>query len=138
MEMIILDKLDFLIKYLLKENTDIRLDTFPTDIIEKKNLYRSLCNIREPKPISKKYLQIEKEYLQEELKKKAVTKVEDIKPIAVSIKESSIENKDKICLWQGDITTLQIDSIVNAANSQGLGCFVPCHNCISLYINRRI
>ena len=130
-----MEKLDYLIEYLLKENTKVNINKIPTNINDKKNLYRSLCNIREPKPISKEYLEIEKEYLQEELKKKNLTKVEDIMPIVKTIKESSFENKDKICLWQGDITTLQIDSIVNAANSQGLGCFVPCHKCIDNQIN---
>ena len=130
-----MEKLDFLIDYLLKENKEIKIDKIPTDINEKKNLYRSLCNIREPKPISKEYLEIENEYLQEELKKKDITKIEDIKPISITTKESNLENKDKICLWQGDITKLQIDSIVNAANSQGLGCFIPCHKCIDNQIN---
>ena len=130
-----MEKLDYLIEYLLKENTKVNIDKIPTNINDKKNLYRSLCNIREPKPISKEYLEIEKEYLQEELKKKNLTKVEDIMPIVKTIKESSFENKDKICLWQGDITTLQIDAIVNAANSQGLGCFIPCHKCIDNQIN---
>lgn len=121
--MIILEKLDFLIDYLLKENKEINIDKIPTDINDRKSLYRSLCNIREPKPISNKYLQIENEYLQEELKNKFITKVEDIKPVSQTIKESNLENKDKICLWKGDITTLEIDSIVNAANSQGLRLF---------------
>lgn len=128
--MLILKKLDYLIEYLLNENTEVSIDKIPTDINEKKNLYRSLCNIREPKPISKEYLQIENEYLQEELQKKNITKVEDIKP-----EPCYIHNKDKICLWQGDITTLKIEAIVNAANSQGLGCFVPCHKCIDNQIN---
>ena len=125
-----MEKLDFLINYLLKENTKIKIERLPTDITEKKTLWRSLCNIREAKPISSEYLKIEKEYLQEELIKKNVTKVEDIEPISITIKQSNLENKGKICLWQGDITTLKIESIVNAGNSQGLGCFVPCHKCI--------
>lgn len=133
--MMILEKLDFLIQYLLKENREVNIDKLPTDITEKKNLYRSLCNIREPKPISEEYLEVENTYLQEELEKKDIIKVEDIKPIAVIIKESNLENKNQICLWQGDITTLHIDSIVNAANSQGLGCFVPCHKCIDNQIH---
>lgn len=153
-----MEKLDFLIEYLLKENLQVRIDKLPTDIEDKKNLWRSLCNIREPKPISKEYLQVETEYLQEELNKRNITEVENIKTISETIQESNLENKnlthqgnqrllvgtpepcyihnkDKICLWQGDITTLQIDSIVNAANSQGLGCFVPCHKCIDNQIN---
>ena len=75
-------------------------------------------------------MKIENEYLQEELKKKNITKIENIKTVAETIKESNLESKDKIGLWQGDITTLQIEAIVNAANSQGLGCFIPCHKCI--------
>lgn len=123
-----MEKLDFLIEYLLKENS--RLNINSTDMLDKKKLYRSLCNIREPKTISKEYLKAENEYLQEELQKKNITKVENLKTIAETIKESNLENKNKICLWQGDITTLQIETIVNAANSQGLGCFIPCHKCI--------
>lgn len=130
-----MEKLDYLIDYLLKENKEINIDRIPKNITEKKNLYRALCNIREAKPISKEYLQIENEYLQEELNKKNITKVENIKTIADTIKESNLKNKDKICLWEGDITILSVDAIVNAANSQGLGCFIPCHKCIDNQIN---
>lgn len=121
--MIILEKLDFLIDYLLKENKEIKLEGIPTKIQDKKNLWRSLCNIRDANPISNEYLQIEKEYLKQELKNKSITKVEDIKPISKTIKESNLQNKDKICLWKGDITLLKIDAIVNAANSKGLRLF---------------
>ena len=131
----ILKELDFLINYLLKENTEIKIDKLPTNIIEKKNLYRSLCNIRKPKTISKEYINIENDYLQEELNKKNITNIADILPISTTIKNSNLKNKNKICLWKGDITTLKIDSIVNAANSQGLGCFIPCHKCIDNQIH---
>ena len=67
--------------------------------------------------------------------RKNITKVENIQPISITLEETNIENNNKICLWQGDIATLQIDSIVNCANSQGLGCFIPCHNCIDNQIN---
>lgn len=127
--------LDFLIDYLLEENKEVSIERKPTNIIDKKNLYRSLCNIRDAKPISKEYLQKENEYLTEETKNKIITKAENILPICQTIKNSNLENNDKICLWQGDITTLQIDAIVNAANSRGLGCFVPCHKCIDNQIN---
>lgn len=115
-----MEKLDYLIDYLLKENKDIKIEKMPYDQNDKKRLYRSLCNIREAKLISDEYIKIENEYLQEELKKKNIVNVDDIKPI----------NDRNECLFKGDITTLRIDAIVNAANSQGLGCFIPCHNCI--------
>lgn len=130
-----MEKLDFLINYLLKENIDIKVKEISTNLEEKKNLWRSLCNIREAKPISKKYLQIERQYLQEELKNKQLTKINDVNPINKIFQKSNLRNIDKICLWKGDITTLQIDCIVNAANSQGLGCFIPCHKCIDNQIN---
>jgi O-acetyl-ADP-ribose deacetylase (regulator of RNase III) len=43
----------------------------------------------------------------------------------------------KVVLWQGDITTLKVDAIVNAANSQMLGCFKPMHKCIDNVIHNR-
>ena len=111
-----MNKLDYMIQYLLKENP--RVNSIPENEQDKKNLWRALCNVREPKAISNEFLRIEDEFLQEELKTKNITNVDDIKA------------NNKITLWQGDITKLKIDSIVNAANSQGLGCFSPLHNCI--------
>ena len=118
-----MEKLDFLIDYLIKENKDIDIKAIPQSINEKKRLYRSLCNIREPKPISKEYIKIENEFLKEENKKKKII-------ISNDIAEFTNYKKTQICLWKGDITTLKVDAIVNAANSQGLGCFIPCHKCI--------
>lgn len=88
-------------------------------------MYRALVNIREPLSISNDFLKTEDEYLQERLKNFEITDVNEIKTIT----------ENKICLWQGDITKLKIDAIVNAGNSQGLGCFVPNHNCIDNQIN---
>ena len=118
-----MEKLDFLIDYLIKENKNIDIKEIPQNIYDKKRLYRSLCNIREPIPISKKYVKMENEFLREECKKKGIIDSESI--------TSFINYKGtQICLWKGDITTLKVDAIVNAANSQGLGCFIPCHKCI--------
>ena len=69
-----MDRLDYLINYLLKENKEIKIDKIPKNKEDKKKLYRSLCNIREPKPVDKQYIQIENEYLQEELQNKKITK----------------------------------------------------------------
>ncbi len=120
-----MEKLDYLIGYLLKERNEI-IEINKLSYEDKKRIYRSLCNIRDAKPISEKYLKIENEYLQEELNKKNITNVVDIK----TIQNPNLPYNDKICLWKGDITTLKIDAIVNAANSQGLGCFVPLHSCV--------
>lgn len=130
-----MEKLDYLINYLLKENKDVKIDKIPNEQDSKKRLYRSLCNIRDPKPISKEYLQVEDEYLKDELKNKQITKVDNIKTVFENYEEVNLKNKNKISLWQGDITLLQIDAIVNAANSQGLGCFIPCHKCIDNQIH---
>ena len=114
----ILKPLDFLITYLVEErNEKIEIENLSEE--EKKRLFRSLCNIREPKEISQDFLHMQDMYLQKEIQEKGI--VEDIE-------ESKIT--DNIYLWKGDITTLKIDAIVNAANSQGLGCFIPCHKCI--------
>ncbi len=127
-----MEKLDYLIEYLLKKSGRVNLDFSDRD---KKSLYRALVNIRQPKPISKDYLKVEDEYLQEELKKSQITNVDDIKTIKDSYNKSNLKNSNKICLWKGDITKLKIDAIVNAGNSQGLGCFIPNHNCIDNQIN---
>lgn len=113
-----METLDFLIDTLLKErNEKAILNKFSYE--EKKRLFRSLCNVREAKPISPTFLALQDKYLQEELSQKGI--VENIEPFKI---------QNKIYLWKGDITTLKIEAIVNAANSQGLGCFIPCHKCI--------
>ena len=127
-----MEKIDYLIKYLLKESYREEFDYTNKD---KKSLYRALVNVREPRDISEEFLKIEDEYLNEELKQKDVTDVKDIKTVKEVYEKYNIKNADKICLWQGDITKLQIDAIVNAANSQGLGCFLPNHNCIDNQIH---
>lgn len=113
-----MEKLDYLIDYLLNERNET-IDLNKLSYEDKKRIYRSLCNIRDAKPISEEYLKIENEYLQDELNKKNIIDVAEIKP-----------SKEKICIWKGDITTLKIGAIVNAANSQGLGCFIPMHSCV--------
>lgn len=43
---------------------------------------------------------------------------------------------DRLCAWVGDITQLAVDAIVNAANDDGLGCFIPSHRCVDNVIHR--
>lgn len=127
-----MNKLDYLIQYLLKETGKANL-RYKEE--EKKKLYRKLVNIRKAKPISEEFLNVEDEYLQEELKKKKITDVACIKTVAEQYEISNLANSDKICFWKGNITELKVDAVVNAANSMGLGCFRPNHNCIDNQIH---
>lgn len=77
--------------------------------------------MRPAEPIDGAFLRMQNEYLQSELKAKGITDTGAL---------STIPGDPVVSLWQGDITTLKADSIVNAANSAMLGCFVPCHGCI--------
>ena len=109
----------YLIRYLLDEHPEYHALPVPNDINEQKTVLRSLMNIRRPAPISREFLTIQDAYLQEELQTRGITGIESLVPL-----------KDDLYLWQGDITTLQCDAVVNAANSGMTGCYVPCHKCI--------
>lgn len=112
-------RLVFLIDYLRNENSELKSIDIPTQDAERKRLLRSLLNIRPPKTASQKFLEVQDAYLQEECTKKGVISLSDLSQV-----------QPGIYLWQGDITRLSTDAIVNAANSAMLGCFVPCHGCI--------
>ena len=91
----------------------------PSDPDQQRPLLRSLMNVRRPSPISEEFIQIQDEYLKTETSLKGITDIDTLSDIFPGI-----------IVWQGDITTLRCDAIVNAANSQMLGCFAPCHSCI--------
>ncbi len=110
----------FLIEELLKEQPlQLHNKEIPEDEYQQKRLLRALFNIRMPKEISSDFIRIQDEYLQESIALKGVTDYKNLNP-----------TEDGIYLWQGDITTLKCGGIVNAANSQMLGCFCPNHGCI--------
>ena len=92
-------------------------------------LLRSYMNVRSPSPISDDLLQLQDTYLKERNAERGINHSADILTVDDSL-DSDVDNADRISLWQGDITTLDCDAIVNAANSQMLGCFQPCHACI--------
>ncbi len=114
----------FLIERLIAEQPRYSNLAIPRSEAERKNFLRSLFNIRMPKETDEDFLKIQNEYLRKEIAGKGVTDITDLTPVA-----------DGIYLWQGDITTLKCGAIVNAANSQMLGCFVPCHGCIDNVIH---
>lgn len=109
----------YLIAALLKEQPQYFKIEIPSSEQEQKILLRSLFNIRMPLPVTDEFLMIQNAYLQEEVRQKGITRFEDLQSL-----------QSGIYLWQGDITTLKCDGIVNAANSQMLGCFCPNHGCI--------
>lgn len=109
----------FLIGELLKEQPHYQKMQIPVEEGEQKRLLRALMNIRMPGRISQEFLKIQDDYLREELSQKGVVKVADMKPL-----------QQGIYLWQGDITRLAVDAIVNAANSGMTGCYQPNHACI--------
>lgn len=124
------EKADALLKKLKEDSLEYkRLETYGYSLEEKKNTIRSLMNIRMPKELPVELADLQDEYLQEELKEKGVVTLRDIPTIKEEF-SSKASHGEKISLWQGDITRLEVGAIVNAANSQMLGCFVPCHRCI--------
>ncbi|MDE7157418.1 MAG: protein-ADP-ribose hydrolase [Lachnospiraceae bacterium] len=124
------EKTDLFLEKLKEDSIAYKqLETGKYSLEEKKNTIRSLMNIRMPEQLSDELLELQDEYLQEEKKAKGVVRLEDIPTIKEAF-NSKYSCADKISLWQGDITRLEVGAIVNAANSQMLGCFVPCHRCI--------
>ena len=92
-------------------------------------LLRSLMNIRMPGEMAEDVTEVQDAFLAEEAREKGIVTLEDI-PTAARQYKSPHPFADRLSIWQGDITRLQVGAIVNAANSQMLGCFVPCHGCI--------
>ena len=123
------------------ERLDYLLDEFKMDSLEYKNLktsnvaedkqalLRSLMNIRMPRAMDAEVLKVQEAYLKERAVEKGIVRLCDIQTVREEF-NSTHPFSDKLSIWQGDITRLALGAIVNAANSQMLGCFVPMHTCI--------
>ena len=113
------EKRQFLIRSLLQERPEYRDIAIPAEPDSQRQLLRGLMNIRAPQRIGADFLQTQDEYLQGETTAKGITDIADLTPV-----------QPGLYLWQGDITTLKCDAIVNAANSGMTGCYIPNHRCI--------
>ena len=142
------EKRVFLIEELKKESSVMRGIAVPKEEEAQKMLLRGLMNVRMAKPASLSFQKVQDEYLQTETEKKGITKLSSLSPVAVipraaapktdspqgdeaaSVSGSEPRSDAFLYLWQGDITTLAADAIVNAANSAMTGCYIPNHRCI--------
>lgn len=113
----------YLIQYLLGEDPQYADVDIPTDAASQKHLLRALMNVRPAIPASDDFLAVQNAYLQEVNQTRGITKLSDLSPMIY-------HDNGNIYLWRGDITTLCVDGIVNAANSGMTGCWQPCHACI--------
>lgn len=113
------ERRQFLIRALLREDPSYASIAVPTSSDEQKRLLRALMNVRPPKAISEDFLREQDAYLRLETREKGIVDADALP-----------ELQPGLVLWQGDITTLRCDAIVNAANSGMTGCYVPNHRCI--------
>ena len=119
-----------LINWLANEDNGNTTKQIRWEFKDQRQVLRALLNIRQPKPLDAVFLDMLDCLLQTEAYEKEIVKVGNLASAAETIPTLQGENGDNLVLWQGDITRLAIDAIVNAANSQMLGCFHPLHACI--------
>lgn len=116
----------WLIEKLKNEIPVYRKIPTPPDEQGQKDMLRSLMNVRPASPAGEEFCNVQDAYLKREAILKGIVDVDSIPPC---------ENDPDICIWQGDITRIKAGAVVNAANSQMLGCFIPMHACIDNFIH---
>lgn len=109
----------FLIRSLLNERLEYRDWRIPQDVSDQKLLLRGLLNVRPAQVCNPEFLRVQDAYLRQATAEKGITDCSALSPV-----------QPGLYLWQGDITTLKCDAIVNAANSGMTGCYAPNHRCI--------
>ena len=122
-------RLDYLIDYLLNETPSAKGKVMPykmDTVREKITLFRGLCNVRPPEPVTEQFTRVQDAFLTQWNNDRPLTVLNDLEAV-----------QPQLYLWQGDITSLAVDVIVNAANSDFLGCTQANHDCIDNIIHTR-
>jgi O-acetyl-ADP-ribose deacetylase (regulator of RNase III) len=122
------ERREFLIRALLAENPRYSAMDIPEDEQGQREMLRALCNVRPPMPVGEEFLAVQDAYLQEEVSRAGVVDGDAL---------PTVPGDHRLVLWRGDITTLRVDAIVNAANSGLTGCYQPLHNCIDNIIHTK-
>jgi O-acetyl-ADP-ribose deacetylase (regulator of RNase III) len=129
------DIMDFLLDTLIRKEGLSIINKVPDDPREKRMALRALLNIRPAGALQERFIKNMDMLLQHELKEKSITGFNELFPVSEPFPDNRLKNPDLIFLWRGDITSLRVDAIVNAANDRMLGCFQPLHNCIDNVIH---
>jgi O-acetyl-ADP-ribose deacetylase (regulator of RNase III) len=124
------EMLNILLSALRTESEAVANITIPEDTAGKWYLLRALMNLRPPIPIRPELLELQDRLLSAQRKAKGAADLEVLRSVQMQFPGTRMPFAERIVLWRGDITTLAVDAIANAANDRLMGCFIPHHRCI--------